>query len=183
MLLTRILLLLIILLLSLAYFAYLRKRMNYWENKEYFTSLASDRENKEYFSPLASDRENKEYFTTQLAQAPPPLKYTRAKPFDPPNYLESDNIVYLKTQVDQLVLLKQQVAELQEASNGHDKALAALAKDSYLNAVDPPGATTTVNSNSLSATNDGNMGSLGAEGGNATAVMGSFKQKAIDAKI
>lgn len=175
MLLTRILLLLIILLLSLAYFAYLRKRMNYWENKEYFTPLSSD--------DGVGGRENKEYFTTQLAQAPPPLKYTRAKPFDQPNYLESDNIVYLKNQVDQLVLLKQQVAELQEASKGHDKAIAGLAKDSYLNAVDAPDAPKTVNSNSMSEMSDGDMGSLGAEGGNATAVMGSFKQKAVDAKI
>ena len=156
MLLTRILWLLVILLLCLAYFNYLRKRMNYWENKEYFT-------------PLSGGGENKEYFTTQLAEAPPPLKYTKPGAVDDPNYVNSDNMVYLKKQVDQLVLLKQQVAELQETSKGHDEALAALGKESYLNVVDPP--------------HHPPQETATSEGGNASAVLESLKKKAVDAKL
>jgi hypothetical protein len=92
---------LMILVLGLAYYFRVERRINWYLYK-------------------------KENFDTTNMDAPLPLQYTKPGKVDDPNYVNSDNIIYLKNQVDELVTIKQQIAELQKTSKEQGVTIQSL---------------------------------------------------------
>lgn len=92
---------LMILILGLAYYFRVERRINWYLYK-------------------------KENFDTTNMDAPLPLQYTKPGKVDDPNYVNSDNIIYLKNQVDELVTIKQQIAELQKTSKEQGVTIQSL---------------------------------------------------------
>jgi hypothetical protein len=104
-------LVMVILVLGLSYFFHVQRKLNWWKDKE----------GMDMRTPVIDPEDNK------------PLQYTKPGKVDDPNYVNSENIIYLKNQIDKLVATKQKVAELDDLTIEQGKAISDLGGQIYKN--------------------------------------------------
>ena len=111
MILFKLFLVMVVLVLGLSYYFHVQRKLNWWKDKE---GMAMP-------TPVKDPEDNK------------PLQYTKPGKVDDPNYVNSENIIYLKNQIDKLVATKQKVAELDDLTIEQGKAISDLGGQIYKN--------------------------------------------------
>ena len=111
MILFKLFLVMVVLVLGLSYYFHVQRKLIWWKDKEVMAMP----------TPVKDPDDNK------------PLQYTKPGKVDDPNYVNSENIIYLKNQIDKLVATKQKVAELDDLTIEQGKAISDLGGQIYKN--------------------------------------------------